>query len=245
MEAKENSDTPGSPEERLLRIIKGQSKAAKAGRDKLPQSQGSQLEGKLQFDGQAAAPSGKPAGSGWQPNSQSHKARALKAVFRKDTLSKLALLQRFNAGLFIFWCLLVMIIFVFARIAAMAGSSKIQTQLPFIKNDSRPDKEKFQVLPFSYYADIISRGGFFKTSLPDVTQDRKIPAKIAPLELLKGYSLAGVITGENPQAIVEDKTSKKAYFLNKGQYLGDFKIDDIMEGRVILEFKGQRFELSL
>jgi hypothetical protein len=138
-----------------------------------------------------------------------------------------------------------MSIFVFARIAAMAESSKRDTKGQFIKKDSRSDKEKFQVLPFSYYADIISRGGLFNTSLPDVTQDRKMPAKIAPLELLKGYTLAGVITGENPQAIVEDKTSKKVYFLNKGQYLGDFKIDDIIEGKVILELKGQRFELSL
>ncbi|OGX22913.1 MAG: hypothetical protein A3J51_00835 [Omnitrophica WOR_2 bacterium RIFCSPHIGHO2_02_FULL_45_21] len=231
MEAKENSDNPGSPEERLLRIIKGQSKAAKAGLNKLPQSQGGQLEGKLPLDGQAAGPS--------------HKAKELRAVFGKDSLSKLALLGRFNAGLFIFWCLLVMIIFVFARIAAMAESSKRHTKGPFIKEDSMPEKEKFQVLPFSYYADIISRGGFFKTSLTQETQDIKMPAQIAPLELLKGYTLAGVITGENPQAIVEDKTSKKAYFLNKGQYLGDFKIDDIMEGKIILELKGQRFELSL
>lgn len=224
MEAKENFDTPGSPEERLLRIIKGQSKAAKAGRDKLPQSQGNQLQGKLQLDGQAAG---------------------VKAIFRKDALSKLALLQRFNAGLFIFWCLLVMIIFVFARIAAMAESSKRHTKGPFIKKDSEADKEKFQVLPFAYYADIILKGKLFKTSLPDVTQDGKMPAKIAPLELLKGYTLAGVITGENPQAILEDKTTKKTYFLNKGQYLEDFKIDDIMEGKVILELEGQRFELSL
>lgn len=231
MDAKENYDTPGSPEERLLRIIKGQSKAAKAGLNKLPQYQVSQLQGKSQLGGQAAGPA--------------YKSGELKAVFGKDTLSKLTLLRRFNAGLFIFWCLLVMIIFVFVRIAAMAESSKRHPRGPFIKDDPRPDKEKVQIPPFSYYADIISRGALLKTSLPRETRDGEMPAKIAPLELLKGYTLAGVITGENPQAIVEDKTSKKAYFLNKGQYLGDFKIDDIMEGKVILELKGQRFELSL
>lgn len=254
MDAKENSDKAGSPEERLLRIIKGQSRPAQTNQNKIPESSLSQAQGKVQLNTPSAAIREKENLS--QKISQkeksflghlkpSHKAKEPKAVFRKDTLSKLVVLQRFNGGLFIFWCLLVIIFFVFARIAVLRESSRRYAKGPFIRQEVSLDKEKFQPRPFSYYADIISRRNLFKILLQQEREEEGRPVRIAPSELLKSYALAGVINDENPQAIIEDKISRKTYFLNRGQYLGDFKIDDIVEGKVILELKGQRFELSL
>lgn len=241
MNAKEDSNNVLSPEERLLRIIKRQAKTAKAGQNKPSQSQSaSHAERKSQMDG--------PADSLDKEENVSHKGRHPfgKLSFSKDTLSKLAALQRLNGWLFIFWSLLVIaIISVSLRMAAITEPAKRYAKGTFLKKDSGLDKEKFQVLPFSHYAEIISKRNLFKVPAESQAQDKNMPIKIGPYELLKSYSLAGVVSGENPQAIIEDTASKKTYFLNKGQYLGDFKIDDIKEGKVILELRGQRFELSL
>lgn len=64
-------------------------------------------------------------------------------------------------------------------------------------------------------------------------------------DLVKDLNLVGVITGDNPQAIIEDKRAQKTYYLNKGQFIGEFQIDDVQEGKVILDYQGQKFELHL
>jgi type II secretory pathway component PulC len=71
------------------------------------------------------------------------------------------------------------------------------------------------------------------------------PASGLSAELIKDINLVGIIAGENPQAIIEDKKAQKTYYLNKGQFIGEFQVEDIQEGKIILNFNGQRFELHL
>lgn len=71
------------------------------------------------------------------------------------------------------------------------------------------------------------------------------PASGLSAELIKDINLVGIIAGENPQAIIEDKLAQKTYYLNKGQFIGEFQVEDIQEGKIILNFNGQRFELHL
>ena len=71
------------------------------------------------------------------------------------------------------------------------------------------------------------------------------PASGLSAELIKDINLVGIIAGENPQAIIEDKKAQKTYYLNKGQFIGEFQLEDIQEGKIILNFNGQRFELHL
>ena len=71
------------------------------------------------------------------------------------------------------------------------------------------------------------------------------PASGLSAELIKDINLVGIIAGENPQAIIEDKKGQKTYYLNKGQFIGEFQVEDIQEGKIILNFNGQRFELHL
>jgi type II secretory pathway component PulC len=71
------------------------------------------------------------------------------------------------------------------------------------------------------------------------------PASGVSADLVKDINLVGIITGDNPQAIIEDKKAQKTYYLNKGQYIGEFLVEDIQEGKIILNFNGQRFELHL
>lgn len=64
-------------------------------------------------------------------------------------------------------------------------------------------------------------------------------------ELTKDINLVGIVAGDNPQAIIEDKKTQKAYYVSKGQFIGEFRVDDIGEGKVILDYAGQKFELYL
>jgi type II secretory pathway component PulC len=64
-------------------------------------------------------------------------------------------------------------------------------------------------------------------------------------DLAENINLVGIISGENPQAVIEDKKAAKTYYLNKGQLLGEFQLEDIQEGKVILNYKGRRYGLYL
>lgn len=105
--------------------------------------------------------------------------------------------------------------------------------------------ERAETAPFSYYEGIIGKRDVFRTANAPEKSNKSLTVQPAPSELLQNYSLIGVVADENPQAIIEDKNSKQTYFLNKGQSLGQMKIEDIQEGKVILEANGQRLELSI
>ena len=71
------------------------------------------------------------------------------------------------------------------------------------------------------------------------------PKKISKEEILGNLNLLGIITGENNQAIIEDKNLKKTFFLYKGDSLGELKVYDIKESAVILDYKGEKIELKI
>jgi len=62
-------------------------------------------------------------------------------------------------------------------------------------------------------------------------------------DILKDLNLLGVVSGAQPQAIIEDKRAQKTYYLNTGQSLGDLRVEAIQENKVILDYKGRRSEL--
>ncbi len=65
------------------------------------------------------------------------------------------------------------------------------------------------------------------------------------IDLIKDMSLVGIIAGENPQAIIEDKKTQKTFYLSRGQFMGEFQVKEIKEGKVILDYKGQSYELYM
>jgi len=80
----------------------------------------------------------------------------------------------------------------------------------------------------------------------EAVSDKDISVKkISREEVLGNFNLLGIITGDNNQAIIEDKVLKKTLFLYKNDSFGDFKVYDIKDSAVILEYKGERIELSI
>jgi type II secretory pathway component PulC len=96
--------------------------------------------------------------------------------------------------------------------------------------------------PYEFYLEGIKMRKIFDiTSMPQAIA----PASKADLDLIKDLSLVGIISGESSQAAIEDKRAQKTYYLTTGQFIGDLQIEDIQEGKVILNYKGQRMELYL
>lgn len=68
---------------------------------------------------------------------------------------------------------------------------------------------------------------------------------ISKENVLENFNLLGIIRGDNDQAIVEDKTLKKTFFLYKGDLMGELKVYDIKDSAVILDYKGEKIELKI
>jgi type II secretory pathway component PulC len=100
-----------------------------------------------------------------------------------------------------------------------------------------------EVKPYEFYLEgIKSKQIFSSASRPEETAR---PASAASADLIKGINLVGIISGDRPQAIIEDKIMQKTYYVAKGQFVGAFQVEDIQEGKVILSYRGERFELYL
>jgi len=96
--------------------------------------------------------------------------------------------------------------------------------------------------PYEFYQKELKRKQIFKTQY---TQEEKSAVIPTDIELTKEINLVGIISGDNPQAIIEDRRTQKTYYVAKGQFIGDYRVEDIREGKIILEFQGKRYELNM
>lgn len=100
---------------------------------------------------------------------------------------------------------------------------------------------KVEVKPYEFYQEGIANKQIFGARF---SQDVEKPTAVG-LDFMKDINLVGIIAGENPQAIIEDKKAQKTYYLSKGQFMGEFQLEGIGEGKIILNYNGQRYELYL
>lgn len=102
--------------------------------------------------------------------------------------------------------------------------------------------QKEKLKPYEFYLEgikkhkIFANPSFEKSSIPSIAGEA---------ESIKDINLVGIISGDNPQAIIEDKKNQKTYYVARGQFVGTFQIEEIQEGKIILNYKGQRFEISM
>jgi hypothetical protein len=68
---------------------------------------------------------------------------------------------------------------------------------------------------------------------------------VANVDLMKDISLVGIVSGENPQAVIEDKKAQKTYYVTKGQFIGEMQVEDIQKGKIIINYAGQKYELYM
>ncbi|MDD5195107.1 MAG: hypothetical protein PHQ96_05495 [Candidatus Omnitrophica bacterium] len=205
-----------SPEERLLRLIKGSKKQPQEDGDtKLAQSA-------------PITPKVKP---------QQKSIKKYKAFFAN--VSQYLTIRRV-----IFFALMVSSGYlIFSFIYPCISPKKIEvaevaTQSPVAQKTVKNPGIK----PFEFYQQgIINRRVFDNYQAVDEGK----PANIATADLIKDMKLVGIISGANPQAVIEDGKTERTFYLNKGQSIDEFLLDDIQEGKIILNYKGERYELYL
>lgn len=57
--------------------------------------------------------------------------------------------------------------------------------------------------------------------------------------------LVGILTGNSPQAIIEDRKSQKTYYISRGQTVNGITVEEIGDGIVRLDNRGTKTTLSL
>jgi type II secretory pathway component PulC len=202
-----------SPEEKLLRLIKGQKKQPK---EPLAATTSSNVEAK---------PLNLPVST----------------FFRKFFfyLSAQKVISFFFAAAFLY--------LIASFIYPLWEKKKIELELktpPVYK----PGKETFrqpreQAKPFDFYLAGIKKRAIFNSL--SSSESAGVASKVADADLIKDINLIGIISGETPQVIIEDKKAQKTYYLNKGQFIGNLQVDEIQEGKIILNYNGQKYELHL
>jgi len=63
--------------------------------------------------------------------------------------------------------------------------------------------------------------------------------------LSEKFSLVGIISGDIPQAVIEDKQAQKTYYLKEGESFSGIKVEQVNEGKVSINYHGRQVELFL
>lgn len=95
----------------------------------------------------------------------------------------------------------------------------------------------------AYLSDIKNRQIFTVLSVPQEIE--KSAPVVINTDLIKDLSLVGIISGDIPQAVIEDRKMQKTYTVTAGQFFGEFKVEAIGEGKVLINYQEQKFELYL
>ena len=105
-----------------------------------------------------------------------------------------------------------------------------------------PKKE--ETSSFDDYQKLLSDKSIFAPSAPRKRQ--QLAAEGPSLrDLVKELRLVGIMPGEDPQVIIEDKRTGETLFLKRGEMINDIKIEIIGTGRVTLGYGEDTATLSL
>lgn len=197
-----------SPEEKLLRLIRGQKK------QELPPQ-------KVLLENQEAKP-------------------AVKYSIYSSIQNYLSLnINKIIWVVFSLSCIYLIISFTYPWF----GFKKIELpQIPPERIGEEKIPPKMEIKPLESYLGGIGDRQIFGATTSSKTEK---PVSSVDADLIKDMTLVGIISGENPQAIIEDKKTQKTYYLNQGQFIGEFKVEEIQEGKIILNYQGQQYELYL
>jgi hypothetical protein len=89
-----------------------------------------------------------------------------------------------------------------------------------------------KIQPLSVYETAIQKNSLFGNVS---TSSGATVTKTNIAELIKDYRLKGVITGADPEAIIEDARTQKSMFVKKGDSLGEVQVKEIREGVVVFQ----------
>ncbi len=128
--------------------------------------------------------------------------------------------------------------------AFFAPKNIVLPKEPSLSPDSGQAIEKEEPRPLDFYLGQGASRQIFSNSQAQKDEGLGAQAQIAE-ESLKDLNLVGVLLSETPQAMIEDKKLQKTYSVSTGQFIGDYKVEEIREGKVVLSRGGQRYEIGM
>jgi len=206
-----------SPEERLLRLIKNQNTQTEPSVD-------------LAIKSQAAV---------HQPAAL---AKGSQITALRPVENKLEVAGKIIIPVFVVSCIFLVISFVYPLFKI---KQERFSEMPSGKQAELKTEPLAEAKPYEFYAQGITSRSIFSAISAPTEEKEQAAANIDSEKLFGELNLVGVISGDNPQAIIEDKKTRKTYYINKGQSVGEFQAEDIQEGKVTLNYNGQKFELYL
>ena len=105
-----------------------------------------------------------------------------------------------------------------------------------------PALQKPSIRPLDQYDASFQTGGLFGGP---ANSSGLTVLKASINELVKDYRLKGVVILSEPEAIVEDARTQKSVFVKVGQQLGDLKVKEITEGKIVLSCYGEDAVLQI
>ena len=205
-----------SPEDRLLNLIKGKQKDQNG--------QSSLSNHTVNFETNAAA-------------SEFSKSILLKIRFIK--ISSLVSLNRIlSAILVLVFAYLVYSLVFSVKYKDINVSVALNGDTNGNKNEN--DVQIGKADDYSYYSKEIDGKNLFQPT--QATPERpKGPA----VDVAKKFSLVGILPGAELEAIIEDKETEKTLYLKKGESISGVTVDEIGDGKVVLDFEGAKTTLVL
>jgi type II secretory pathway component PulC len=96
---------------------------------------------------------------------------------------------------------------------------------------------------YSYYINEISGKQIF--GQPVRAEESASAVAAVSDDASANFGLAGIVAGNNPQVIVQNKKNEKVYYLNKGDSLDGYIVEEISKNKVVLDRDGKKTTLFL
>ena len=170
--------------------------------------------------------------------------------YKKNALSKAGgSLKRIGEYLRLKAWLARMIVLSFILSLAFFLFSWVSQYLPFdsrtdIPGDAKGSLERAEaqrgILSLEAYLGEINKKDIFYSSYP-----KKYDTRDVSLDAVKNMLLVGIIRDEPAQAVFKEKKSGDLFYLKKGERTGEFTLLEIQEDKVVVEYRGEMFEIHL
>lgn len=210
-----------APEEKLLKLIKGEKKDAE-NKEKLPPPV-KNINAKQAKEAVAS--------NGW-----------FEFLDRSGWLGRIEKISLINRVLTII-VVIVLGYLIYEFIFAEPEKIEIESSAAVEKSETKSEEQLAQMSEYSHYSSKIGTRDLFKPL--EIQEAEKQQTTTAFAELVKNLALIGIISGPSPQAIIEDKAAQKTYFLNEKDRIGDVIIKKIGENSVTLSYQEEETELRL
>lgn len=253
-----------SPEEKLLHLIKGKQDSAVPA---APEAKEPKAQAVPQEDRQALPGPDKVPGDSKEVQSKDTVLQSVNALnpavkaYKNARKSK----STFNANYLIFGAFIIIVLLTgyfifnaliykedqevenlklliesFSKTEGPVGSGA--EKAPPVKKEDSDNKKPAS--SFEDYQKLLDKKAIFAPPARSSSKAKETEGPGLP-DLVKDLNLVGIIPGNHPQVIIEDKRNGQTLFLKKGETINYIRVKNIQNGRVVLEHNDETVTLSL